>query len=422
MSEGAAEDNPSRAWHWRHLLLAPHRLGFFLAMVVLLGAGLWWAAVQLQRSGAGPNLPYSVSPSLVHATVMTFGFMPLFFSGFLFTAGPKWMRVRGPSVQRLAPVLLAQVVGWLLWLCGSHVHVAVAATGLLLVVIGLGGMTMMFWRLIAASREEDLLHARLVGAALIVGCACLVGIGASMLAGADTAARLFALTGRWGFIVVVFISVAHRMIPFFSPPPTPTVQGWQPNSVLALMLGAAAFEALAGWLDAAMPGYVPWHVARGVLELAAGGVLVWLAILWGLFKNVRIRLLAMLYLGFLWLGLGLSLSGVSHLLGWATNAVVLPLAPLHAITMGALGSLMLAMVTRVSCGHAGRSVVADDLVWALFWLLQAATLLRIAAAVPGVPAQPLLTTAALLWAGLMLIWGLRYGSWYGRPRADGRPG
>ena len=159
-----------------------------------------------------------------------------------------------------------------------------------------------------------------------------------------------------------------------------------------------------------------------MLELAAGGVLVWLAVLWGLFKSLRIRLLAMLHVGFLWLGLGLALSGASQLLGWASHSAVLPLAPLHAITMGALGSLMLAMVTRVSCGHAGRSVVADDLVWALFWLLQAATLLRIAAAVPGVPAQPLLTAAAVLWAGLMLIWGFRYGSWYGRPRADGRPG
>ena len=36
------------------------------------------------------------------------------------------------------------------------------------------------------------------------------------------------------------------MIPFFSPPPMPTVQRWRPASVLALMLGAAAFEAIRG--------------------------------------------------------------------------------------------------------------------------------------------------------------------------------
>lgn len=422
MSFGSSVPYSPRAWHWRNLLLAPHRLGFFLAMTVLLAAGLWWAAVQLQRSGAGLNLPYAVSPPLVHATVMTFGFMPLFFSGFLFTAGPKWLGVSGPSARRLVPALLAQAAGWFVWLGGSHVHAAFAVTGLSLAAIGLAAMATMFWHLIVASREADRMHATTVGAALIVGCLCLVGIGVSLLTGVGTAARLFMLTGLWGFIVVVYVTVAHRMIPFFSAPPMRPVQGWRPSSVLALMLGVAAFEACAGWLDAAFTDYAAWQVARGVLELAAGAVLAWLAVLWGLFKSLSIRLLAMLHLGFLWLGLGLALAGGAQLLGWATGVAVLPLAPLHAITMGALGSLMLAMVTRVSCGHSGRSDVADDLVWALFWLLQIATLLRIGAAVPSWPVQPLLSLAAVLWAGVMLIWALRYGSWYGRPRPDGRPG
>jgi uncharacterized protein involved in response to NO len=30
--------------------------------------------------------------------------------------------------------------------------------------------------------------------------------------------------------------------------------------------------------------------------------------------------------------------------------------------------------------------------------------------------------AALLWAGVMAVWGLRMLGWYGRQRADGRPG
>jgi uncharacterized protein involved in response to NO len=105
-----------------------------------------------------------------------------------------------------------------------------------------------------------------------------------------------------------------------------------------------------------------------------------------------------------------------------TGAAVLPLAALHAVTIGCLASLMLAMVTRVSCGHSGRPLVADNVVWLLFWLLQATAVLRIAATVPNAPMQDLLLTAALLWTALMLVWGLRYGSWYGRARADGRPG
>lgn len=114
---------------------------------------------------------------------------------------------------------------------------------------------------------------------------------------------------------------------------------------------------------------------RGLGELAAGSVVLWLAVVWGLVQSMRIRLLAMLHLGFLWLGLALLLSGASQLLGLRLGVPVLGLGTLHALTMGALGSLLMAMVTRVACGHSGRTLVADDRVWALFWLLQVAVLL-----------------------------------------------
>jgi uncharacterized protein involved in response to NO len=60
-------------------------------------------------------------------------------------------------------------------------------------------------------------------------------------------------------------------------------------------------------------------------------------------------------------------------------------------------------------------------VWALFWLLQLAVLLRIGAALHQAPAW-LVMVSALLWAGVMVVWGWRMLGWYGRQRADGRPG
>ncbi len=404
-------------WHWRHVLVAPHRLGFLLAMIVLAASGAWWFAVQLDRSGLGPGLPYALSPSLVHAAVMTFGFMPLFFSGFLFTAGPRWLHVRGPQAVTIAPALLAYAAGWLLWLAGSHWTRWLAAAGLALAAIGLTMVTIRFARLVMASREPDRVHPIIVGLAFAVGCVCLAGVAASVMLGADALARLFVLTALWGFVVVVFVTVANRMIPFFGASPLAGTDSWADASVLWVMLGAAFFEAAAVWVDAFAGGQPTWAFVRGAVELAASVPLAGLAVSWARVPSLRIRLMAMLHLGFLWLGLSLALSGASQLLGWATGTSLLPLAALHAMAMGCLGSLMLAMVTRVTCGHAGRPapVVADNLVWSLFLLLQAATLLRIAATVPDWPGQPLLTLAALLWSGLTLIWGGRYGAWYGRP-------
>ena len=100
----------------------------------------------------------------------------------------------------------------------------------------------------------------------------------------------------------------------------------------------------------------------------------------------------------------------------------LGLASLHALSMGFLGSILLAMATRVSCGHGGRTLAADDLAWALYGLLQVAVVVRLWAVLwPGSGSWSL-PIAAVLWLAAVGGWALRYGRWYGRPRADGKPG
>jgi uncharacterized protein involved in response to NO len=163
------------------------------------------------------------------------------------------------------------------------------------------------------------------------------------------------------------------------------------------------------------------------IEIVAGICLVVLAVLWALVRNLRVRLLAMLHAGFTWLGVALLLAGLSHAMAAATHgAASLGLAPLHAYTVGFLGSTLFAMVTRVTCGHGGRAVVADDFVWRLIGLLQLIVLARLAAAWPfGLSARViamLMLGAAVGWAALCTCWALRYGRWFGTPRVDGRAG
>ncbi len=413
------------AWRWRQLLLAPHRLGFFLAVMVLVAAGAWWALVQLDRAGAGLGLSYAVSPSLAHATVMTFGFFPLFFAGFLFTAGPKWLAVPAMEARQLRAPLVLQAAGWGVWLAGAHVHVGLAGGGLACATVGLGWMVALFWRLVTASPAEDRRHAVVIGVGAIVGWLSLVGAGIALLLDGPAVGRACVLTGLWGFVVLTYVTVAHRMIPFFTSSAVPMVAVWRPFWVLWVLVAAAALEAVAVWVE--LSGWPSgdagrfWMLLRGLLELLAGVVVLWLAVAWGLVQSLKIRLLGMLHIGFVWLGLAFLLGGASNWLGLVSGAPVLGLGALHALSMGCLGSLMLAMVTRVSCGHSGRALVADNPLWGLFWALQLATLLRIAGAVPGAQGAWILA-AALMWAAVMAVWGLRYASWYGRLRVDGKPG
>ena len=420
--EPDAPAGPDPLWRARHLLLAPHRLAFFLAMVLLATSGLWWAWVQGSRLTTTPLNPDAVPVSLVHAALMVFGFFPLFFCGFLFTAGPKWLRVEPWPVRTLRAPLLLLAGGWLMWLFGAHGSLEAACSGVVLALVGLAWVSVLFWRLLLSSQVDDRMHARVVGVALLIGTLCVSGLAVSVALGNWGLARSCVLSGLWGFAALVFVTVAHRMLPFFSPPGAHDGHPW---GGLALLAGAVGLEALAVWVDAALPVGASlvevWTAVHGVLELFLGGLLLWRA--WGWAKRQRLhnRLLRMFYLGFVWLGVAFLLHGLARGAALA-GAPHWQLGALHALTMGCLAALMLAMVTRVSCGYSGRSQVADRVLWGLFNLLQLAAVLRVAAALGGAASSVLLVVAALLWAVISLTWALRLGSWYGRLRSDGRTG
>jgi uncharacterized protein involved in response to NO len=245
----------------------------------------------------------------------------------------------------------------------------------------------------------------------------------------DVALTRAALQGAlWLFVGLTFVVVAHRMIPFLSAAAVPALDALRPLWLLWTLIGLFVVKGASEvWQAAAGSLPSPLQSLQGVVEIAAGVGLLALAWRWTLVQNVRMRLLGMLHLGFVWLGVSFVLSGSSHVLEAASGGELsLGLAPLHAFTLGFLGSTLMAMATRVSSGHSGRTVAADDIAWRLFWLLQAAALARVAAgmlAALGLQgAAPLLAAAALGWCVVCASWAFRHGRWFGTPRADGRPG
>lgn len=412
-------------WRLRYTVLAPHRLGFSLAVVVLLAASLWWTLVQIDRSTGALGLSAGTPAFLTHAVVMSFGFMPLFFSGFLFTAGPKWLDVPPLSVAQIQKPLVLQCLGWLIWLLAGLFSQALALVGLALAWVGLTWMSLLYAGLVRASKAPNQLHGKMARAAFAVGCVSVAAVGLSMAAGRDDLARAWALTGLWGFVGMVFMTVAHRMIPFFAHGKIPGVEAWRPTWVMALLALAVGAQAVFVWLamlpvSAGLATTGLW--LRGAFEWAMGFALLWLVVRWGLMPALKIPLLGMLHIGFLWLGLSNLIAGAAD--GWSAiaQAPMWHLGALHAFTMGCLGSLILAMVSRVAAGHSGRPLVAGPLVWGLFLLLQVTVVVRVVAALPISTAATLLTLAALLWLGIMGVWGLRLLGWWGRVRIDGNPG
>lgn len=418
-------------WRLALLLAAPHRLAFAAGTLMLVAASLWWAAVQL-AAGAGIPLRPSLPPATAHGLLMTFGFLPMFFAGFLFTAGPKWLAMHPVAARDLLMPLLAQFAGWAVFLLALHGRDAafgrsLGGIGLAAVTLGWFAVTRRFGALVRASRMPDRVHARLVLLGAVCGVAALGTAAVALTAGHDALVRAATMAGLWAFVGLVAVSVAHRMVPLFSS--IPESDAWPSFPVLSGLVGLVLFEAGAGIVTALAVAPAPpaGLGLRATIELAAGAGLLVLA--WRSVRRQRAftRMVTMLHLGGTWLGVAVLLSGVAHAVAAAGGSPHLfGLAPMHAYTMGFLGSTLFAMVTRISSAHRSGAPAADELVWRLFWILQLAVVARLAAAlVAGASASwgfTLLGAAAIGWAGTVAAWGLRHLHWYGTPRPDGRAG
>jgi uncharacterized protein involved in response to NO len=402
-------------WRLRRLLSAPHRLGFAVGAAGMSGAALWWLAV-LVAPTLGYQPAWAVPPALAHALVFTLGFMPAFMAGFLFTAGPRWLGLRGVEARVLLTALLQFGLGWLVVLVGVHAGTWMAALGIAAAACGWLRLSLRFAALLRASRVPDRLHARWVLAASGVGVAAMLLACLSLQLGDAALLRGAVQLGLWGFVGPVFAVVSHRMVPFFSAAALPQLEAWGARALLLPMLAGLALAGLAemAWLP---PGLLAAPLA------VASAALLAVALRWRLVRSLKgqaLRLLAMLHGGFVWLGLALGLQAVSLALQ-ALGRDGLGAAPLHAMTLGWLGCTLIAMLTRVAAGHSGRPLAIDGLGWAAYRLLQLGVLLRVGAALGG-GMQGGVLAAAFIWAVVSATWAWRIGGWLGRPRIDGKQG
>lgn len=387
------------------------RVGFVCGALVLVAASLWWAGVQwatLAGDAPTPALPARVG----HAVLMTFGFFPLFFSGFLFSVGSKWLRQPPVPARRAVPLLVLHTAGALA--VGAALLVPDTAHAAMLLSAGLGlmalslsaGMAVLARRVCAAAAADrhpalGLLATGLLGVAALWAC--------TVPAAAGEWTRLLdtCRAALWAYVGGTFVMAGQRMVAFLSQlPMTRGAEGgagrWIPRlqRVLPrLMLLALLAQALAAL------GLVPPVVAT-TIGMAVGLLLLGLAARWPCVQSLRSPLLGMLFAGFVWLALALLLCG-------------LPQVALHALALGFMGSTMLALLSRFVAAEGGIPVAADAALRRLFVGVQIAAAARLLAALlPQRPfaSQALLVAAATLWALVWLAWSVRVRHPFGRHR------
>lgn len=398
---------------WTTFSAAPHRMMMFAGAVQLVVTLLYWTVDLFGRYTPLWAAPETTLPGMFsHAMLMLYMLFPFFIFGFLMTTYPRWMS--GTEIPRnwyqSAFLLLAS--GVILFYLGLFLFRPLTLLGIALLLAGYVTAITALWRVYRTAPARDKLYETCLNIALLAGTAGVASYLIWLLSGDFIWLNFSLQAGLWWFLLPVVVTVGHRMIPFFSINVLPDYQMYQPRQTLLAMLALLALHGLLEMLKLQAWLWIP------DIPLVLIGILhTWK---WQLRRSFAVRLLAVLHVAFAWFPIAMLLYSINSLSLLLGHGLLLGRGPLHAIAIGFLLSTTLAMASRVTQGHSGRPLHADNITWWLFWGLSLVAISRILAELPGALHFNLL--ASVIWLLITAIWSWKYGLMYLRPRVDGRPG
>jgi uncharacterized protein involved in response to NO len=378
---------------------------FFLGVGVhgCLGVAAW-TAIWL---GALPS-PSWLAPTLWHAHEMLFGLVAAAIAGFLLTATPVWSGRAALCGRPLMALFAVWLLGRLALLAAGALPAGlVAAIDFAFLPLLAGVLMRTLWR---TGQARNYAVVALVGGLALANGA----VHAQALGLAATSAPL-ALRFSADVVLVLIVVIGGRITPAFTT-----------NALMRLgsdarvrsrpgldRLAVGAVCVLAG-LDLAAPRGVASGLAAALAGLAVAARMTG----WQTLHSWRDPLVWSLHAGLLWAAAGLLLVAAGDLGGG-----VPPNAGLHALSAGAMGSMILAVMTRVGLGHTGRPLRLPRGAVLSYALVHAGAIARVLAALlPGPAQRPLLLVGGVLWAAAFGLFAVLYAPILTRARIDGADG
>ncbi len=381
------------ASRWQRIAAAPLMASGFRPFF-LLGASY---APLLAAGGVGAfvgvvDLQAALGPMLWHGHEMLFGFASAIVLGTLLTALPSWAgtpEIRGAPLAWLAAAwLLGRIAFWAApWLPAP----AVALADMLLWPATLAMLAPALWRV--PNRRYRLLLPILI--ALVTANAAY---HAAALAGDAMRAERALRATVWA-LVVLFTLKGGLLTPIFTGNALREL-GRGEQARFALPLEASALALLLALAAADLARAPP--LLTGTLAAACAAIHGARVARWRGWRVADQPLLPSMHLGFAWLLLALALKATAELSGLLPEP-----AWLHAFTVGALGMMMLSLMTRVSLRHTGRALAAPLAMRAAAAVMLAAAALRLAASLQGLGAQ-WVALAGFLWAAAFVAYLARF--------------
>jgi uncharacterized protein involved in response to NO len=400
---------------WKVFSAAPHRMMFFGGLLQVIFALSFWFIELVCRYVFSTTLPTVIFSTWAHAFLLLFATIPFFIFGFLMTTYPRWMGGEIIPTKIYSRAFQLLFAGSLLFYLGLFTHKGLLMLAVAFLLAGWIVAVYALWTVYVNAPSQNKKYEKVLNISLLIAILSIFSYLLWIPTQIDWLLLFTLKAGIWLFLVPILFAVCHRMLPFFSSSALanyPVRQpAWSLPVVSVLTTGHFLLEMLGqfGWL---------WLVDLPLFAVAA-----YHSVIWQFWRSFPVRLLAVLHLAFLWFSVALALYSVQSLLYLFTGEIWLGKAPLHALSIGFMTSLLVGMVSRVSLGHSGRALVADDLTWFCFWGVSGIAVLRILAEITFLNQLISLNLlAALLWLKVFGVWTWRYLPFMVLPRVDGREG
>ncbi len=374
------------------LLAAGYRPFFLLSAVWSAIAIPVWLAAYIHGYAPAP-----MSAMTWHAHEMIYGYAHAAVAGFVLAAIPNWTG-RFPSHGVPLAVLAA------LW---TSARIALLFSAPLAALFDLS-----FGALLAAAVARELLAGR-HGRGLPMLAALVLLLAGNALVYLETlgVADTSALGLRLGIATLgaLIALVGGRIVPSFTRNWLARVRPQVPEPAQGRALDVASFAlalvALGAWV------VIPYSLLTDLLLAAAGAALVLRLSRWRTLAIAREPFLLVLHAGYGWLAFGVAVLGSSGFIAGLPAS-----AGVHAITVGAVGTMTLGVMTRTTLRYSGLPLVAGGGTLAVYALASLAALLRFAAALAGGYAALVISLAGVAWSAAFALFALLYGPLLARPR------
>ncbi|WP_417666577.1 NnrS family protein [Pseudidiomarina sp.] len=354
------------------------------------------------------SLPVYGNVLVWHAHEMIFGFVAAIVVGFLLTAVQNWTGMRATHGRALGILTTVWLLGRLAFLFGANLPVWLVA-GIDLLFLPLSAILLAV-PLIKVKQQRNLFFVPVLF--LLTFCNALMHYG--LVSERFDIQQLGSQNAVW-LVALLMAIVGGRVIPMFTANGTMTTKAEPIVWLDRIGLGSLwlVFILNITLFSAQLPDVV--MAAIYAISAVALGVR---CLRWRIWITLRVPLLWSLHIAYWFIPLGLALFALRELGFNISNSIAL-----HAITAGAMGNMILAMIARVSLGHSGRPLQPKAIMSLAFLLVAVAALSRVLLTwlVPEFSMSWFMFSAAA-WILAYLIYVVVYLPILITPRPDGRPG